>query len=532
MNPCQQIHETIVRDIVDVISNVKDFDEIDWMNRGKYTSSGSIMKKASNLVLTFPVLVSNTLTIASANLIAKAIERKCVNLLRILFSAVQITNADNMYDYVKQFHSNLNMKRMDMDDFLDVVNNFSEAGVIQVTDMEAYNAVMEDMHNLNFYLSTDYGKNPPIGYYKEHSDQYGNKSIVLTEAKNQNKYTNIPNVNINMRDLYDYVNAATGHNLRVGDQIALPEEIKAANEFRDNINAARQPFKDDIEKQRQADIDWTNRQIDAQRKLSAEYEKTKNANKDYNNFRAQNFRHNLQDSEKMSNIAKNKSEYFSKQLLPQQVQKSNELEPTIVMVNFITARLDQPPIQSTGVIGVKAKMYPVDSMDIISRITTKYSDKNTLFNLVRASTREISFFRDLAFAVDKAKLDAINMSKETENAKMFKMLERRASKNKFMKLIRKSDASPITTLVMSQDEVEYLKKYNNIDMDKSYVTRKILEAYNLMGIVITDESLEVARFLFDDGDGIYETLPFDALEKEQKDSTYKKVINLVDKMSR
>ena len=69
-------------------------------------------------------------------------------------------------------------------------------------------------------------------------------------------------------------------------------------------------------------------------------------------------------------------------------------------------------------------------------------------------------------------------------------------------------------------------------MEKSYITRTILESYNLMDIVIADESLEVARFLFDDGDGIFETMTFDSLEKEAKDSSYKKVINLMSKINR
>ena len=161
----------------------------------------------------------------------------------------------------------------------------------------------------------------------------------------------------------------------------------------------------------------------------------------------------------------------------------------------------------------------------------KVKDKNGLFNLVRASTREISFFKDLAFAIDKAKTDAVYMASDSNNAKMFKVLERRASKNKFSRLIRKNDASPITSLVLSQYEVEYLKQLN-IDMEKSYNTRSVLEGYNLMDIVVADESLEIAKFLFDDGDGVFETLTFDALEKQANDNTYKKVVNLVSKINR
>ena len=75
-------------------------------------------------------------------------------------------------------------------------------------------------------------------------------------------------------------------------------------------------------------------------------------------------------------------------------------------------------------------------------------------------------------------------------------------------------------------------KQLNIDMNKSYNARAILEGYNLMDIVVADESMEIARLLLDDGDGVYEALTFDALEKQANDNTYKKVVNLVSKINR
>ena len=205
--------------------------------------------------------------------------------------------------------------------------------------------------------------------------------------------------------------------------------------------------------------------------------------------------------------------------------------PTTMMVNF-TYYKNGSEIRQTGVIGVKAKLYPIDSMDIISRVSSKYSDKNTLFKFIKASTREISFFKDFLFAVDKAKLDAINVGSNSNNAKIFKLLERRAAKYRMLALIRKNDASPITTLVLSQDEVEYLKRYNSIDMERPNMCKTIMNAYNLMCITIADESLEIAKFLFDDDDNIFEALSFDGLEKEAKDSSYKKVVNLMSKINR
>lgn len=421
MNQCQQLHETIVRDVIDIMDDVKNFDQIEWLkNRNNV---GSIAKRASNLTLVFPVICSTSINIQTASIISKAIERKCVSLLQILFSSIQLTDAEDLYSYIRQFHTNIDLRSgLNLDDFISIMDKMVDENAITISDCDAYEAVKEDMRNINFYLSKEL--NPiSINDYRMRVNAYG-ESHVVCEADNNDSQSN-------------------------------NNEIK---------------FKD-------------------------------------------------------------KTDYFRYQLLPQDVQKANELMPTIMLVNFTNIK-DATKVTTTGIIGVKAKLYPVDSMDIITRLSSKVKDSNKLFNLIKATTREISFFRDLAFAIDKAKIDAVNVSKDSNNAKMFRLLERRAKKNKFSSLLKKNDASPITSLILSQDEIEYLKKYNNIDMEKPYVTRSILEGFNLMDIIIADESLEIAKFLFDDGDGVFDTLPFDALEKEAKDSSYKKVVNLMSKINR
>ena len=163
------------------------------------------------------------------------------------------------------------------------------------------------------------------------------------------------------------------------------------------------------------------------------------------------------DASTRANMAslKDNVDYYNKQLLPSDVKKANELMPTTMLVNFTTVK-DTVKVNTTGIVGIKAKLYPVDAMELVARISSKTKERNGLFNLIRATTREISFFKDLAFAIDKAKLDAIYMAKDDNNSRMFKVLERRAAKNRFMKLIKKNDASAITSLVLSQDDVEYL----------------------------------------------------------------------------
>lgn len=447
MNQCQQLHETIVRDIIDVMNDVKNFDQIEWIrNRNNV---GSIAKRTSNLILVFPVICSTSINIQTATIITKAIERKCVSLLQILFSSMQLTSVDNMYDYLKQFHTNLDLRSgLTLDDFMGIMDKLVDEGTIEVNDMELYQAVREDMNNINYYLSTELNPSS-INDYRMRKDMFG-ESYIVKEANGDKPFGK---------------------------------------------------YQDDIEK-------MINKSVNSSVRKQA---------KDIHN--------NNKDISKQV-------DYFRYQLSTGEVQKANELMPTTMMVNFTTKNDNGTYYTTSGIIGVKAKLYPVDAMDICNRISSKYKDSNGLFNLVRASTREISFFKDLAFAIDKARIDAVNMAKESNNAKMFKVLERRAQRNRFSSLLKKNDASPITSLIVSQEEVEYLKKYNSVDMEKSYVTRSILENYNLMDIVIADESLEIAKFLFDDGDGVFETLTFDSLEKEAKDSSYKKVVNLMSKINR
>ena len=51
-----------------------------------------------------------------------------------------------------------------------------------------------------------------------------------------------------------------------------------------------------------------------------------------------------------------------------------------------------------------------------------------------------------------------------------------------------------------------------------------------MGVVLVDNSIEVARFLYDDGEGMFETLTFDTIAKEDKNQDYKKIISLIDRL--
>lgn len=242
-----------------------------------------------------------------------------------------------------------------------------------------------------------------------------------------------------------------------------------------------------------------------------------------------------------ADVMKTKADYFKNQVVDSDYKKANELMPTTLVINFDVEQADDGTGKTGSVLhydsalaAVKAKLYPIASDDIVSHITSKAVDSNWLTNFFRASTREISFMKDFVLAIDKAKIDAMSMSdRKRTSDKMWKVLERRALTSRLKRAMRRADSASvaaITTLVLSQEEVEYMRKYNGVDVEQVSTILNLFESLNLMAVCIVDESLEVAKFIYDEQEPMWETISFTHLEREASDNTYKKVVNLMTKI--
>jgi hypothetical protein len=218
-------------------------------------------------------------------------------------------------------------------------------------------------------------------------------------------------------------------------------------------------------------------------------------------------------------------------LIDTDVKKANELQPTVLQINYSEKKENGDIELRTFLAGVKSRLVAVDSTDIIERLIAKNKTKINFLNFIRATTGEIGFFKDFLFAIDQAKLDSKNAVKKGEAAAIWNCLANRAVKNTNNKLKKLgNDASAITVLVLSQETVDYMKNVHKFDLEKMNNTKMICEAYNLMGIMIADESIEALK-VFYVGNNSYERLAYSYLEKEEKNSDYKKMVNLMGKMN-
>lgn len=401
------IQESILSDIINVYDNVTadDFslDKLLPTQAGGYKSFKSINSATKDLVLTFPVMFSRNMELATAELIAKALEAKYANLVKMLLTAMAITNATDAIDYVKNIHSNMQFNNgIDVDDYLTINSKLTKESGAMVMFTPGTKAVYENYkHSLK-------------------------------------------------------------HSLPIANQI-----INEADSKRDENKSSKS--KDD-----------------------------------------------KPGSVKFDQDAK--------------LDKANQQMPLMMKVNFISKATGRP-ITTSAYLGIKCKLFDVAGLDIIQRIVSKNSSAISLFNFIRATSQEIGFWRDFVFALSKAKVDAISNARNGSSSKMWKALEQRATKSKLNQFFRqKNDATAITSLLVTTDEVEELKKNNDIDLSRSNVARKIMSDYNLLCIGIVDETTESVALIFDTGDDEYELVRFKSLKKD-KDMDAKQIVNLLTKMA-
>lgn len=466
-----QIHETVVADIFETLRDgIKLVGDTVNPKTAKVRNARSIARATSGLTLAFPVICSNTLPLETATMIAKAIERKNVALLQMAFSAYNITSDSDAISHLSKFHQNLNLGKMDLDSFMDAMESLSESSNIYPNEISA---IKEDCkRNLNFILDDSINERSLLEYSEIHT--MGRESIIY-EAPRPKDLSGNPLSDDDMENMA-YDNTGIGHS--------------------------------------KEDIRWYYDQKNKEDKQKLDTIKVNNDARD-----------------KYRQATQNRSDQFTKQLLPSDVKKANEMQPTLMIVNFYVNEKDRDlNVAQQFVCGVKSKLYAIDSSDIINKIITKHVDSDVLLKLVKVSTREISFVKDFLLGIDDAKLDSLSKSRKGSGSTLFKALERRALKGKVRRSLRlENSAKAISTLVISSEEAEELRKYENIDVMNPRTIVPIMEKLNLLYFVVVDTIGESVNMLTD-GETEYESYSFTALERESGDAAYKKAINLITKV--
>ena len=474
---------------------------------------GSISKYTQKLILSFPTICDNTVPLSTAQMISKAHEKNLVSMFEMLFTSMSLSGTNGI-EILKALHHNLN-DSASIDDIIDAIEKAVGESTIPFSKAELRDIVTEMCHDLKYNQ-----KSLPVDSFSERSLN----DYIVRESYSGTFVSEAQNKTHTQADVDDAYKRGRDYEKNSRDaRKDIREEEKAKREREDYEGTTTSAKEKQRQKERQEDYErkTAERQDDARLRKD---ERAEDANRRAEERRADKNRKDFEDEVRLAQSRVKDVDY----------KKANELQPTLMTVVYnVLDDQGRGYDKKAFVAGIKSRLVGSDAMEIIERLSATAKNKLTFKDLIRATTGEISLVRDFIAATKQAKINAKNAAKRGETAKMWNLLSARAKKNKVTGTgLRSNEAACITTLIINQETVNYLASQYKINLDSPKVAAEIMEAFNLLALVIADEANEVAKFLYD-GNNSFEMLAYSSLSKDMKDDrNYNKAINLINKTGR
>ena len=523
-------------------------------------SYSSIARAASKLIAVFPILTSRTVSMSSAHAVSKYIEQISCQFFMLALQQANISNVKNGIDYLRNFHQNLDLGDDNsnaiiatMQSWLDAYEKgtfenatiagsmnaeaFAEASVdpfmfqadnvkISSTDIRDLVNLMHENANIevldtnlnpisvNDYIVREFANGTykvTMGYMdlNEAKKYTGKVKNNYNNGNNQNSGNN--NQNNNQTQQKDYSGYIAARN-KASDY--EDEKARAREDQRHQNQTAEETQRHNNKEAEQNNQLKNQKELESIKRQADEKAKEKErADSQYNIQKAQQFR------------------YGSAMILKDQdIKKMNDAVPSILVVRFYQRDNNGgiSDIPTEFLIGVKSKIVPITTTEILRRIMNDNKDGQKFLKFMRTITGEL-----------KASEVILGLSRITDDVKSYKvkgargdlwtLLQNRAAAAKSqIKSGKHNDFSAITTVLISQEDVDELYREENLDISDPKNALRFMSSYNLMGFAIVDDSNEVLHLLLDNGSKSFEDISYTMLERETQDGgTYKKLINLM-----
>lgn len=532
------------------------------MNKKKHSYSySSLAKAASNLVAIFPILVSRTVSSETANMISKYTEQKACNLFQLALQQANITSAANGIEYLRNFHQNLDGNNAELDTIIKTIGAWTDA----YKNGKAYN----ESKNYSDYIFNNL--NEDNTYYDDifDKDEIEINAIQLQELMNMVKSNNnlqVYDMNYNPRSINDFsINEYSDGTYKIGikwlneKDTYKKKQNKPSNTGEDENNKSNGLTRLELERSRDIHNARIKRIEHAYRK---EQDKLRNAREDERDElnrsrfdfekerdlrntelkkeedayrREQDKLRNDREEEKLGferdrnrllndEIKASRTSYNVSILKDQDIRRMNEAIPALLVVRFYQST--DATVATEFLIGVKSRLIPVTTDEILRRITNDNHDSRGFLNFMRSLTGELPKL-DFMFSLSRIKSDLQSARVKGTYGSTWNLLKNRADAAKQqLKQGKKNDFAAITTVLISKADADELYREENIDILNASNARHFMESYNLLGFIVADDATETLKMLYDDGSKTFEEHSYTMLSREQ-DGTFKKLINLI-----
>lgn len=466
---------SILKDVMDLI---KDFDAQDLERMINTKKPTSLSKAAAEGTLQFPVLITRSLDISTLNTVCSALERQFASFAQIAMTMDQTANIkEGGRGYLRKFHQNTGIK-YDMNDLSnDVLSIAKESGVTAVIESVTANGATLKVKVSNQEQLSSVLESLELSSLNK---KFNPKNLMVLEARQ--KTTNNTMNNFNSGTINH--GPVTSNN--------------ADQQFNVSGNLAE---RDIVQFNTPGSYNTSN----VEHRITERINRTVNQSsvKDRKVFNGHNI---LRDND---------------------VKKSNELVPTTMHIRVVIVNDANEAVDTTDfIIGVKAVMHPIKSEEMIENVYNACRQNGPFFNFIRWTTGEISFMKDLILRVNETKLDVYNRSSGASHWWM--ALKRRKNMSKLRnKVFLPGGLLPNASIVMTMEEVDYIKTRYGYNLMEERVVDKVMKEYFLLSFVIVDMAGEIAHFMFD-GQTSYQSTTFDGLRRETSNQNN---INEVIKMA-
>ena len=211
------------------------------------------------------------------------------------------------------------------------------------------------------------------------------------------------------------------------------------------------------------------------------------------------------------------------------VKKMNDAIPSILVVRFYS-KLDNGEVSTVPtefIIAVKSKLIPVTTTEILRRIMNDNKDGKKFLKFMRVITGELSA-SNVIFGFSRMKDDIKSTKRKGAYGEIWNLLANRAEASReAVKHGVRNDFSAITTVLISQNDADELFREENFDISDPKNAYHFMQSYNLIAFAIADDATESLKIMMDDGEKNFEEYAYRMFERETKDGTYKKLINLM-----
>lgn len=526
--------ESIFTDIVNTFKEINDSTK-----QALKTAKGrqSLSRTAKKGTMQFAVITSRANSLADTTMIAKALERQYVSFIRVVASLNATTNEDDVESYLKTLHQNFDIgdvsttgrigslfqKSNRLEETFNRLHELNETVLSSYDDKIVVHYKDLPMYQRNNYFNqvSKLVKGPlyqtPKGIFTENDGMVS--ELFLTESIEDGTYEIMRSHEIPQSFEFTKMDNRLANSYM---QVAQARETKEYQyPFNDTIlNELCTESKIIInEAKGKKSLGLGNAAVSKKIKYGINSTKLKG---NISNNLTGDMTINVKQSQNNKPINK------VNELSDNDAKKANELVPT--MVHLVTHFQKNDKIVRTEeyIIGVKTIIHPVTSESMIENLVKGVKRDRMFQHILKYTTGEVSFFKDLVFALNDIKGEIKTKYKDSI---WWTALRRRKERAKILSRIGVNSLLPNATIVVTQDEIDYIRNNYKIDFSNTNTAIELMKSYYLLGFVIVDPSVETCKFLFD-GDVDFREQSYTSLERENsnKAKDIQNIMQILGKM--